>query len=156
MHKNYSKATLAIAAKIAASVFDTLAKADIAMNVDQAQEAIEAAHEIIDDYMKKAFNKFGGQSSECQNTRESNNEEISKACEKIDAIFHRVSMAELALAKAEDREVSEKYLKRMAVRITRSVMKGIKGVDVSDITSDIKRRKDGTYLVSITIASDHE
>lgn len=156
MHKNYSKATLAIAAKIAASVFETLAKTDIIMNVEQAQEAIDAAREITDDYMKKAFDKFGGQYSELQNAKESGNEEVSKACEKIDAIFHRVSMAELALAKVEGRDVSEKYLKRMAVRITRSVMKGIEGVDVSDITSDIKRSKDGTYLVSITIASDHE
>jgi len=156
MHKNYSKATLAIAAKIAASVFDTLATTDISLNVEQAREAIDAAREITDEYMKKAYGKFGGQSSELQNAKDSDNAEISQACEKIDAIFHRVSRAELALAKAEDRKVSEKYLKRMAVRITRSVMKGIKGVDVSDITSDIKRRKDGTYLVSITIASDHE
>lgn len=154
MNKKYSKQTLALAAKIAASVFETLSK-EKNVDLDTAADSIEASRELVDSYMKKAARKFNPYQSASDKHAKANDEQISDACKRIDAAFHSASMAEVALAKMEGREVSTAYLHRMAKRITVAAMKGVPGVDVSGITVEVKRRKNGGYVANVTISADN-
>lgn len=154
MNKKYSKQTLALAAKIAASVFETISK-EKNVDLDTAFDSIDASREMVDDYMKKAARKFKLHQSAADGQVKTYNEQISNACKRVDAAFHSASMAEVALAKMEGREVSTAYLRRIAKRITVAAMKDVPGVDVSSITVNVKRRKNGSYIANVTISADN-
>lgn len=74
------------------------------------------------------------------------------ACQKIDEAFYQVNMMEVQLAKAENREISLTYLKRMAKRITIAHFKNIKDIDLADLKVEVIKRgkKKDEYALRIT------
>lgn len=81
---------------------------------------------------------------------------LSKACDKIDEVFHSYTKMELDLAKSEGRPVDIINLTTVAKRIVNAYMKGIDGLSIDKVQVTVVREDDGFISLNVNIPRDDE
>lgn len=131
---------------IVASVLKTIG---ICKNVtpEEAQAAVKKAVYTVE----RAFAAFAqSQNKDEAQSQDSSGESLETRLNELVRAFEAYNLFTVILSKYEGREVTVKHLTKMAKRFMRICLKGVDGVELDNIRTEVKVDKDGRGQLTLS------